>query len=44
MNITVTVDVNSKKILDRRGLGGDYRAQKFLASEVARFCDPYVPM
>lgn len=44
MKVSVQVDVNTKKILDRRGLGGDYRAQKFLASEVARFCDPYVPM
>ena len=44
MKVHVQVDINTKKILDQRGLGGDYRAQKFLASEVARFCDPYVPM
>lgn len=43
MKVSVQVDVNTKKILDQRGLGGDFRAQKFLASEVARFCDPYVP-
>lgn len=27
-----------------RGLGGDNRAQVFLASEVKRLSDPYVPM
>lgn len=44
MKVSVKVDVDTKKILDRRGLGGDFRAQKFLASEVARFSDPYIPM
>ena len=43
MKVSVKVDVNTKKILDRRGLGGDFRAQKYLASQVGKFCDPYVP-
>lgn len=44
MKVTVKVDINTAKIMNSRGLGGDNRAQKHLASEVARFCDPYVPM
>lgn len=30
--------------MKQRGLGGDNRAQIFLASEVKRLSDPYVPM
>ena len=40
----ITVDINTAKILRERGLGGDNRAQVYLASEVKRLCDPYVPM
>ena len=40
----VTVDINTARILKERGLGGDNRAQVYLASEVKRLCDPYVPM
>ena len=40
----ITVDINTAKIMRARGLGGDHRAQVFLASEVKRLCDPYVPM
>lgn len=40
----ITVDINTSKILRERGLGGDNRAQVFLASEVKRLSDPYVPM
>lgn len=40
----VTVDINTAKIMRERGLGGDNRAQVYLASEVKRLCDPYVPM
>lgn len=40
----ITVDINTAKILKERGLGGDHKAQKYLASEVKRLCDPYVPM
>lgn len=44
LKVTVKVDVNTAKIMKERGLGGDNRAQVFLASEVKRLCDPYVPM
>lgn len=40
----IKVDINTAQILKKRGLGGDHRAQKYLASEVKRLCDPYVPM
>ena len=40
----VTVDINTAKIMRERGLGGDNRAQLYLASEVKRLSDPYVPM
>lgn len=43
MKVTVKVDINTAKILQDRGLGGDNRAQVYLASEVKRLCDPYVP-
>ena len=39
----VTVDIDADKILKHRGLGPSRATQRFLASEVARFCDPYVP-
>jgi len=44
VKLTVEVDINTAEILKRRGLGGDNRAQKYLASEVKRLSDPYVPM
>ena len=44
MKVTVKVDVDTAKIMRQRGLGGDFGAQRFLASEVVRLCDPYVPM
>lgn len=40
----VTVNINTAKIMRERGLGGDNRAQLYLASEVKRLSDPYVPM
>lgn len=40
----VTVDINTANIMRQRGMGGDNRAQKFLASEAARLMDAYVPM
>lgn len=40
----VSVDINTAQIMRERGLAGDYSVQKYLASEVARFSDPYVPM
>ena len=36
--------MNYSKILKQRGLGSDNKARLFLASEVARLSDPYVPM
>ena len=44
MKVTVKVDVDTAKIMRARGLGGDNRAQVYLASEVKRLSDPYVPM
>lgn len=40
----IKVDINTAQIMKKRGLGGDHRARKYLASEVKRLCDPYVPM
>ena len=40
----ITVDINTAQILKSRGLGGDFRAQKFLASDVKKLSAPYVPM
>lgn len=39
----IRVDVDSARIMRERGLGGDNRAQVFLASEVKRLSDKYVP-
>lgn len=44
MKVTVKVDVDTAAIMRARGLGGDNRAQVYLASEVKRLSDPYVPM
>lgn len=40
----VKVDINTARIMRQRGLGGDYSAQKHLASLVQKKSDPYVPM
>lgn len=37
-------NINYAKILKQRGLGSNNKARLFLASEVARLSDPYVPM
>lgn len=37
------VYIDSDEILKKRGLGKNKEAQKFLASEVERLCQPYVP-
>lgn len=42
--MSVKVDINTAKILKSRGLGSDNGVQKYLASEVKRFCDKYTPM
>lgn len=40
----VKVEFDAQKILASRGLGGVHKVQKYLASEVKRLSDPYVPM
>jgi hypothetical protein len=44
MRVKVKVDFNTSKILASRGLGGTNKVRKYLASEVVRLSDPYVPM
>lgn len=44
MSVKVKIDIPTAKILKSRGLGSDTGARKYLASEVKRLCDPYVPM
>ena len=44
MNITVESNVDTGEILFRRGLGkGNNLVNKFIASDVRRLCDSYVP-
>lgn len=42
--MSVKIDINTEKILKSRGLGSDNSVRKYLASEVKRLSDPYVPM
>ena len=44
MKVKVSVDFNTSKILSSRGLGASNNARKYLASEVVRLSDKYVPM
>lgn len=44
MSVKVKVDFDPVTILKVRGLGKSNGARKHLASEVARLCEPYVPM
>lgn len=44
MKITVLTDISPEQILKKRGLGTSNRVRKFIASEVKRLSDPYVPM
>lgn len=44
MSVRIKVDLPKAEILKRMGLGGTNKAQKYLASQVKRLCDPYVPM
>ena len=39
-----SVNITPSKILAKRGLGSDNKARKYLATSVAKYCDPYVPM
>lgn len=43
MKISVQTAFEPGQILAKRGLGSSNAARRFLASEVVRFCDPYVP-
>jgi hypothetical protein len=43
VKIYLRTDVDPAKIERNRGLGDNGRVAKFIASEVKRFCDPYVP-
>lgn len=43
MRIDVKVDIDAAKIMRKKGLGESKEAQKFLASEVERLSQPYVP-
>lgn len=38
------IDITPAKILKKHGLGSDNRARIYLATAVAKFCDPYIPM
>lgn len=40
----IVVDLPKAEILKRLGLGGTNKVQKYIASQVKRLCDPYVPM
>lgn len=43
MKVKVKVDISTAQILERRGLGASRATRRYLASEVRRFCEPYVP-
>lgn len=42
--MSVKVDLPKAEILKRFGLGGSDKVRKYIASQVKRLCDPYVPM
>lgn len=42
--MSLRININPREILEKRGLGRNNKAQKFLASEVERLSQPYVPM
>lgn len=44
MKIYLQSDVEPDKIMRNRGLGSNGLVAKFMASEVKRLCEPYVPM
>lgn len=43
MKVKVKIDINAAQILASRGLGPSCAAQHYLASEMVRLSDPYVP-
>ena len=42
--MSIKIDLPKAEILKRLGLGGTNKVQKYIASQVKRLCDPYVPM
>ena len=44
MKMDVEVNIDTAKILKKYGLGESKEAQRFLAEDVERKCQPYVPM
>lgn len=44
MKVSVKINFDAKKIMAAHGLGASKKVQKYLASEVKRLSDPYVPM
>lgn len=44
MNVEIKVNLDVNQIINKYGLGANKEAQRFLASEVERLCQPYVPM
>lgn len=44
MKIHVISDVSADRIMQTRNMGKDGKLQKYMASEVQRLSDPYVPM
>ena len=44
MRIEVKNYIDTNKLMKKLGLGSDNSVQRYMCSEVARLCDPYVPM
>lgn len=44
MSVKITTHIDAAAILKARGLGESDMAQVLIAENVARLCDPYVPM
>lgn len=44
MNVNITTHLDVEAVLAARGLGRSDMARVRMAEEVAKFCDPYVPM
>lgn len=44
MKINIIDDINAPAILKKLGLGASNEVQRFIAEDVERLCQPYVPM
>lgn len=42
--MSVKINIPTAEILKNHGLGGSNKVRKYMASQVKRLCDPYVPM